>query len=49
MADIRCPATCGEVIAYLQQFDPNDTVWVLGKPPKQPPKQSQKESPTWQS
>jgi hypothetical protein len=33
--DIRCPATCGDMIAYLQQFDPNDTVWVLGHPPKQ--------------
>jgi hypothetical protein len=33
MADIRCPATCAELIAYLQQFDPNATVWI-GKPPK---------------
>jgi hypothetical protein len=24
-------ATVAEVIAYLQQFDPNDTVWMLGR------------------
>ena len=29
-------ATVAEVIAYLEQFDPNDTVWVLGKPPHKP-------------
>jgi hypothetical protein len=30
--DIRCPAICADMIAYLQQFDPNDYVWI-GKPP----------------
>ena len=23
--------TCAEMIAYLQQFDPNATVWMLGR------------------
>jgi hypothetical protein len=23
--------TCAEMIAYLQQFDPNSTVWMLGR------------------
>lgn len=27
-------ATVQELINYLQQFNPNDTVWVLGKNPK---------------
>jgi hypothetical protein len=36
VADIRCPATCAEVIAYLAQFDPNDTVWIGGKQPHKP-------------
>jgi hypothetical protein len=35
VADIRCPATCAEMIAYLAQFDPNDQVWI-GKLPKKP-------------
>lgn len=26
--------TCGEMIAYLQQFNPNDTVWMLGRDAK---------------
>jgi hypothetical protein len=34
MADLHCPATCEQVIAYLQQFDPKATVWIGGKPPK---------------
>lgn len=30
-------ATVQELINYLQQFHPNDTVWVLGKNPKAVP------------
>jgi hypothetical protein len=44
VADIRCPATCAEVIAYLQQFDPNDYVWIGGKPPKEPQEIATKEN-----
>jgi hypothetical protein len=37
-------ATCADVIAYLQQFHPDDTVWVWGKPPKKPQEITTKEN-----
>lgn len=30
----QVPATAGELIAYLQQFDPSDKVWMLSQRPK---------------
>jgi hypothetical protein len=37
-------ATVADVIAYLQQFNPNDTIWVLSKPPKKPQEITTKEN-----